>query len=96
MLPIPPLITISVFRRNYGLRYTDLPVDHRDEHDVLIDCTGNYTRPTHYDLRPGDLVRWKHEDRFLEAVIQTVSREPEAVRVRLTGAHLLPEDFFPY
>lgn len=92
----PSLITVSVYRRNYGYRYTDLPVDHLETSGLLIDCRDSFTRPEHYDLRPGDLVRWRADERYIEATISAVIRDATSVRVELTGAHLLPPDFFPY
>ncbi|MCS6882289.1 MAG: hypothetical protein RMK84_15750 [Oscillochloridaceae bacterium] len=92
----PSLITVSVYRRNYGYRYTDLPVDRLETSGLLIDCSESFTRPEHYDLRPGDIVRWRAGDRWIEAVISSVIRDATSVRADLSGAHLLPADFFPY
>lgn len=95
MLP-STLLTVSVFRRHYGRRYTDLPVEHVDSTSLRIDCAGTYMRPEHYDLIPGDIVRWRQGERYAEAVIGAVRREEAAVDADLTGAYLLPPDFFPY
>lgn len=92
----PPLTTVIVFRRSFGLRYTDLPVDSLERDSLLISCEGTFMRPEHYDLRPGDIVRWRQGERFLEAVISGVRRDPRSVQVDLAGAHLLPPEFFPY
>ncbi len=92
----PSLITVSVYRRNYGYRYTDLPVDRLETSGLMIDCSGSHTRPEHYDLRPGDIVRWRAGDRCIEAVINSVTRDSSSVRADLSGAHLLPPDFFLY
>lgn len=92
----PSLKTVSVFRRHYGRRYTDLPVDGVDQTTLFINCAGTFMRPEHYDLRPGDIVRWRQEEGYLEAVISNVTRETKAIRVALSDAYALPEDFFPY
>ncbi|PDW02037.1 hypothetical protein [Candidatus Viridilinea mediisalina] len=92
----PSLKTVSVFRRHYGRRYTDLPVDTVDQSTIFINCTGTFMRPEHYDLRPGDIVRWRQEEGYVEAVISSVTREAKALRVALSGAYALPGDFFPY
>jgi hypothetical protein len=92
----PSLITVSIFRRHYGKRYTDLPVDQIDSSGLRIDCADTYMRPEQYDLRPGDIVRWRQGERYIEAVISAVSRDDSAVRAELSGAHPLPPDFFPY
>ncbi len=90
------LITVTIYRRNYGYRYTDLPVDRLETSGLTIDCSASFTRPEHYDLRPGDIVRWRAGDRWIEAVISSVTRDPASVRAELSGAHLLPPDFFLY
>jgi hypothetical protein len=92
----PSLVTVSVFRRHYGKRYTDLPVDQIDSSGLRIDCAETYMRPEQYDLRPGDIVRWRQGERYIEAVISVVNRDDRAVRAELSGAHPLPPDFFPY
>lgn len=92
----PNLVTVSVFRRHYGRRYTDLPVDQIDASGLRIDCAETYMRPEQYDLRPGDIVRWREGERYIEAEISAVSREGGAVRAQLAGARPLPPDFFPY
>jgi hypothetical protein len=92
----PSLKTVSVFRRHYGRRYTDLPVDEVDETMLLIDCTGTFMRPELYDLCPGDIVRWRQGEQYVEAVISTITREASAVRVALSEPQPLPLDFFPY
>ncbi|RRR66989.1 MAG: hypothetical protein EI684_19750 [Candidatus Viridilinea halotolerans] len=92
----PSLKTVSVFRRHYGRRYTELPVDGIDQTAFFISCADTFMRPEHYDLRPGDIVRWRQEEGYVEAVISNVTREPKAVRVALHECHALPADFFPY
>jgi hypothetical protein len=92
----PNLVTVSVFRRNYGKRYTELPVDHIESTALRIDCVETYMRPEHYDLRAGDIVRWRHGDRYIEAVISAVRRDQRAVYADLSGAKPLPPDFFPF
>jgi hypothetical protein len=92
----PSLTTVSVFRRHYGRRYTDLPVDELDPAALVISCVGTLMRPEHYDLRPGDIVRWRQGDQYVEAVINEVTREASAVRVALSEPQPLPLDFFPY
>lgn len=95
MLP-PTLVTVSVFRRHYGRRYTDLPVERVDSTGLRIDCAGTFMRPAHYDLLPGDIVRWRQGERYAEAVIGAVRRGADSVEADLTGAQLLPPEFFPY
>ncbi len=90
------LTTITIERRDYGRRYSELPVDSIDNDSFEIDCAGAYTRPAHYDLRAGDIVRWREGERAIEANIETVERSAERVRVTLTGAHPLPPEFFYY
>jgi hypothetical protein len=92
----PSLTTVSVFRRHYGRRYTDLPVDELDPAALVISCVGTLMRPEHYDLRPGDIVRWRQGEYYVEAVISDVTRDPGAVHVALSDAHPLPPEFFPY
>lgn len=95
-MSVPSLTTVMVFRRSYGRRYSDLPVDQIDRDGLLINCEGTFMRPTHYDLRPGDLVRWRQGERYAEATIAEVQRSATAVQVTLRGATLLPPDYFPY
>lgn len=95
MLP-PPLVTVSVFRRHYGRRYTDLPVERVDSTSLHIDCAGTFMRPEHYDLRPDDIVRWRDGERYVEALIGAVHRDETSLHADLIGAHLLPPEFFPY
>lgn len=92
----PSLTTVIVFRRNYGRRYTDLPVDQVDREGLLILCDGTYMRPEHYDLRPGDIVRWRNGERYVEAVVSAVRRDERALSADLADAHPLPPEFFPY
>ncbi|NTW00009.1 MAG: hypothetical protein HGA19_01745 [Oscillochloris sp.] len=90
------LTTITIERRDYGRRYSELPVDVIDRDGFEIDCTGTYTRPTHYDLRSGDIVRWRQGERVIEAIISVVERSDNYLRATLTNAQLLPTDFFYY
>lgn len=92
----PALITVSIFRRSYGRRYTDLPVDEVDRDGLRINCDGTHMRPEHYDLRAGDIVRWRTGDRYVEATISAVSRDPRAIYATLADAHPLPPEFFQY
>lgn len=92
----PSLITVNVFRRSYGRRYTELPVDSVDRDGLLITCDGPFMRPEHYDLRPGDIVRWRAGERYIEAVIGEVTRDERALSATLVDAQLLPPEFFPY
>lgn len=92
----PSLVTVSVFRRHYGKRYTELPVDQIDTSGLRIDCRETYMRPELYDLRPGDIVRWRQGGRYIEAEISAVTRDDSAVHATFTGVHPLPPDFFPY
>jgi hypothetical protein len=91
-----PLVTIDVLRHGYGRRYTGLPVDAVSAEHVLIDCSGGYLRPEHFDLRPGDIVRWQSGGQYFEASIAVVDRQKHIVQVALHTAHELPADFFPY
>jgi hypothetical protein len=92
----PNLTTVSIFRRSYGRRYTDLPVESVDRDGLQISCEGTFMRPEHYDLRPGDIVRWRNGERYVEAVISTVHRDTRSISAALSGAHPLPPEFFPY
>lgn len=90
------LHTVNVVRNGFGRRYTGLFVDRLDQDGFLIDCSVGYLRPTHYDLLPGDLVRWKQNDRYVEATIVEVVRDEQSVQVTLRDATLLAPEFFPY
>lgn len=92
----PPLLTVSTFRRSYGRRYTELPVDRIDRESFAIDCSASAMRPDLYDLRVGDLVRWREGERFVEAAVAAVRREGPLLTVALRDAHPLPPDYFPY
>lgn len=92
----PSLITVSVFRRHYGRRYTDLPVVHVDREAFVISCEDTYMRPNHYDLQPGDLVRWREGEQYLEATISAVTITAPGLHVALSAPYLLPTEFFPY
>lgn len=90
------LTTVLVFRRHYGRRYTDLPVEQIDRTALTIDCTGTYMRPEYYDLRIGDIVRWRQGERYAEATISAVRRDANFLHAELANAHLLSPEFFPY
>lgn len=92
----PPLLTVSIFRRGHGRRYTDLPVDRVDRESFAIDCSSLSMRPELYDLRVGDLVRWRQGERFVEAIIDAVRREGQLLNVALRDANLLYPEYFPY
>ncbi len=92
----PSLRTISVIRRGYGRRYTDLPVDERTPQQIVIDCAGGYLKPTMFDLRAGDMVYWREQERYIGAQIAEVRIEGMRLVVVLRDAALMPEDFFPY
>ncbi len=95
-LPLPGLTTVMIVRKDYGRRYSDLPVDQLDNDGFEINCAGSYMRPHHYDLRPGDLVRWRQGNDYLEAVISAVAVDEQSIRVILNQPRPLPADFFPY
>jgi hypothetical protein len=86
--------TIDVERRGYGRRYTSLPVDAISRTELLIDCTAGYMRPTQWDLRIGDIVRWQDGSRRVEARVTRVWVEGALLRASLENAVLLPPDFF--
>lgn len=90
------LTTVTIERRDYGRRYSELPVDQIDREGFEIDCSGAYTRPAQYDLRKGDIVRWRQGERVIEATIAAVERSAERIHVTLADAHPLPPDFFYY
>ena len=92
----PGLITVNIFRRNYGRRYTGLPVDILDQTSLVIHCDHRLMRPDLYDLCPGDLVRWRQDEQYVEAVISSVHREQGTIYAALSNFHQLPPDFFPY
>ncbi|NJN15334.1 MAG: hypothetical protein HC822_03070 [Oscillochloris sp.] len=92
----PNLRTVSIFRRNYGRRYTDLPVDEISREFFLIDCNGYAMRPELYDLQSGDLARWRQGERFVEATIDHIVIDNQQLHVVLRDPVLLPEDYFPY
>lgn len=91
-----PLLTVDVVRAGYGRRYTGLPVDAISAEHLFIDCSDGYLRPDHFDLQPGDMVRWRVSGQYFEAMIGAVERRNTAVQVDLQAAHELPSDFFPY
>lgn len=92
----PSLVTVNVFRRHFGRRYTELPVDLIEAGALRIDCVDSFMRPEQYDLRPGDVVRWRQGERYIEAEIRSVHRDARSIHAELDGAHPLPPEFFPY
>jgi hypothetical protein len=92
----PPLLTVFIFRRSYGRRYTELPIDRIDHDSFAIDCSGSVMRPDLYDLLVGDVVRWREGERFIEAVIDAVRRDGQLLTVALRDSQPLPPDYFPY
>lgn len=92
----PSLRTISVIRRGYGRRYTDLPVDELSHQRIVIDCSSGYLRPALIDLRQDDMVYWREQERYVSGQISQVRREDQRVIALLKDVQLMPEDFFPY
>lgn len=92
----PNLVTVNVFRRHFGRRYTELPVDLIEASALRIDCVDTFMRPELYDLRPGDIVRWREGEHYIEAEIRSVQRDAGSIHAELGGAHPLPPEFFPY
>jgi len=92
----PTLRTISVIRRGYGRRYTDLPIDELSQQRVMIDCTCGYLKPTMIDLQPDDLVYWREQGRYVTARIERVQRDEQRLIAWLRDVKVMPEDFFPY
>ena len=90
------LKTVDTYRRNYGRRYSILPVDELSQEHFAIDCTHSFLRPQQYDLQIGDVVRWFENERYVQAEIATVQYTEASVQVILTNAQLLPPDFFPF
>jgi hypothetical protein len=88
------LKTIDVERRNYGRRYTGLPVDTLDKTGFTIDCTHAYMRPIMFDLQQGDIVRWLHNGRYMQGSITRVERTDAVLSAALQDVVLLPPDFF--
>ena len=89
-------LTVDVERRGYGLRYTALPVDTLSRDGFAIDCTGAYMRPEWFDIRQGDVVRWREGGRQVQGNVAAVERTSEWVRVQVEGVvPLPPEAFFP-
>ena len=76
------LVTVDIERRGYGRRYTALPVDERGTEGFVIECRGARLGPERYDVRVGDLVRWRAGAEYLQGVVRRV------VRVCAPGARL--------
>ncbi|KPV50038.1 hypothetical protein SE17_29270 [Kouleothrix aurantiaca] len=87
-------LTVDVERRGYGRRYTDLPVDTLSREGFAIDCTGAYMRPEWFDIRPGDIVRWRDGERRVQGMVAAVQREGEWVHVAVEQVFPLPPDAF--
>ncbi|NJK80213.1 MAG: hypothetical protein HC876_11600 [Chloroflexaceae bacterium] len=100
MAPLRPaaneyrLTTIDVERREYGRRYTWLPVDAIDQGSFTIDCTDGYMRPQMYDLRVGDIVRWSHNSQKVQGTIVSLERTQTHIVATLSDVAPLPPDFF--
>ncbi|MBC8162127.1 MAG: hypothetical protein H7Z42_13020 [Roseiflexaceae bacterium] len=94
MLNEKPYLTIDIERRGYGKRYTWLPVDQLTREGFVIDCEHAYVRPQMYDIRPGDIARWREGERLVEASVAQVSYEGERIHVQVEGAHPLPPEAF--
>lgn len=89
-------LTVDVERRGYGRRYTDLPVDTLSREGFAIDCTGAYMRPEWFDIRAGDIVRWRDGERRVQGTVESVRREGEWVHVAVGQVSPLPpEAFYP-
>jgi len=86
--------TIDIERRGVGRRYTWLPVDSLDRSSFTIDCTGAYVRPAMYDIRPGDIVRWREGAVLVEGVIGHVDVGSESFAATIEQAHPLPPETF--
>ncbi|MFQ3630138.1 hypothetical protein [Roseiflexus sp.] len=90
------LVTVDIDRRGYGRRYTSLPVDELRQDGFSINFEGAYIRPEHIDVRVGDVVRWRKEDRWMQGCVVEVRREALALHVTLADVAPLPSDaFFP-
>jgi hypothetical protein len=88
--------TVDIERRGYGRRYTWLPVDSLSRDGFTIDCTGAYLRPEHFDIRVGDVVRWREADRLLQGSVAEVRRHDLLLEARVELVELLPpEAFYP-
>ncbi len=90
------LRTIDVERRGYGQRYTGLPVDALTDEGFSIDCAESFLRPEMFDLLQGDVVRWRHEDHYMQGRISRVERNGVGLYVRLEDVRQLPSDYTPY
>ena len=86
--------TIDLERRGYGKRYTWLPVDQLTREGFVIDCQDAYVQPHMYDIRPGDIARWREGERLIEAIVSHVHVEGSAVHAQVEGARPLPPEAF--
>lgn len=88
--------TVDIERRGFGRRYTWLPVDELSREGFRINCAGAYVQPQMYDIRVGDIVRWREGERQIEGVIAEVERDGEILSARVDGIRPLPpEEFHP-
>lgn len=88
--------TVDIERRGYGRRYTWLPVDSLSRDAFTIDCAGAYLRPEHFDIRVGDIVRWRDSERLLQGRVAEVRRSDLLLEALLADVELLPpEAFYP-
>lgn len=93
---LPPLKLVDVERREYGRRYSWLPVDSIDRNGLIIECSDTYMRPHMYDVRVGDTVRWLHDGQRLQATIRNVERTSTRLLAHFTQVTPLPADFFAF
>jgi len=88
------LVTVDIERRGYGRRYTALPVDERGTEGFVIECRGARLGPERYDVRVGDLVRWRAGAEYLQGVVRRVVRDGTRLQVLLADTAPLPSDGF--
>ncbi len=88
------LITVDIVRRGYGRRYTTLPVDERSDEEFVIECRGARLGPERYDVRVGDLVRWRADAGHVQGVVRRVIRQGTRLQVVLADTAPLPADGF--
>lgn len=86
--------TVDVERRGYGRRYTWLPVDILTKEHFSINCAGSYVRPQMYDIRPGDIIRWREGGQLIQALVAAVQHDGDTLDVQLDDATPLPADTF--
>jgi hypothetical protein len=88
------LLTVDIDRRGYGRRYTMLPVDERSDEGFVIECRGARLGPERYDVRVGDLVRWRADAGHVQGVVRRVIRQDARLQVVLADTAPLPADGF--